>query len=555
MAIEQLKKNSILLISGLIVFILILLPLITIFIKAVIHDGRLDLLNAFTVLLKQGNFQTVVNSLVLGTVVVLMSTVLAAPLAFLLSKTEFARHKWIDLVILIPFMTSPFINSMGWILFMQKNGLLQQLVPFTGSLSEQFFSFWGLALVMALHVYSFMVLILKNALLNVNSNLEEAASVLGVGARKQITKIVIPLITGNYAIGALIVFVKTISEYGTPYTFGTRIGFRVFTTDIHRYSTTSPISFETAATLSSILVLICVGIWLVQNRITLKNTYQTVSGKGLRVTRKKFRPISRLIIWFFLGLLILTSVGIPYFSIAATSFIKLRGYGLAKGNFTMQHYIDLFTMNEKGIHAIGNSFFLAVSAATITAVVGTLIVVAIYHRKSKLGKWVEIASLLPEMLPSIVVVIGLMLFWNKFYQVIPLYNTMGLLVLTYSILFLPYTIQYVSSAYSQISGDLLQAGRVFGATQFYILKKITVPLVIKGILAAWSMTFIISLRELVAASIMAPPNTLTISTFIVREFEQGSVAIGMAMAMIYALFTTSILILLNLVLLKKEVIR
>jgi iron(III) transport system permease protein len=69
------------------------------------------------------------------------------------------------------------------------------------------------------------------------------------------------------------------------------------------------------------------------------------------------------------------------------------------------------------------------------------------------------------------------------------------------------------------------------------------------------MTFIISLRELVAASIMAPPNTLTISTFIVREFEQGSVAIGMAMAMIYALFTTSILILLNLVLLKKEVIK
>jgi len=47
------------------------------------------------------------------------------------------------------------------------------------------------------------------------------------------------------------------------------------------------------------------------------------------------------------------------------------------------------------------------------------------------------------------------------------------------------------------------------------------------------------------ASLIAPPNTLVISTFIVREFEQGSVSIGMAMAVLCVLFTTTALMLLN----------
>lgn len=51
------------------------------------------------------------------------------------------------------------------------------------------------------------------------------------------------------------------------------------------------------------------------------------------------------------------------------------------------------------------------------------------------------------MLPGIVLVIGIMLFWNDIYSLLPLYNTMAILVITYVILFLPYTVQYVTSAF------------------------------------------------------------------------------------------------------------
>lgn len=192
-----------------------------------------------------------------------------------------------------------------------------------------------------------------------------------------------------------------------------------------------------------------------------------------------------------------------------------------------------------------NSLFLATTSATICAVLGTLLVIAVRNSKSKFRKVVEAIGLLPEMLPGIVLVIGIMLFWNQIYNVIPLYNTMGILIVAYVVLFLPYTVQYVTSSFSQINSSLMAAGQVFGGSPAYIFRRITLPLISKGIVTGWMMTFIISFRELVTASLIAPPNTLVISTYIVREFEQGSVSVGMAMAVLCVLFTTTALLILN----------
>ena len=523
---------------------LILCPLITVFEKAVIIDGRLDLYQAWRTIANAENVQTVCNSLWLGVCVVLCSTVIAVPTAYLLARTRLAAHGWLDIVFMIPFMTPPYIASMGWILFMQKRGLFQQLFPATGSWSEGFFCFGGLVLVMSLHVFPFLMTMLKNAMLNIPASLEESGAVFGAGFGLRLRRIFAPLLTGNYAIGALLVFVKTLSEYGTPYTLGRRIGFYVFTTDIHRYSTTAPIDFGRSASLSSVLICICMAMWLMQNYITGKNSYRLVSGKGSHPARTKLSVAGQIGAWLWVALVILVAVGVPYFSIIATSLIKLRGYGLAAGNFTLDHYKELLT-TPKALASIRKSLFLAVSSATICSVIGTAVVIAVRKSKDFLKKTLEGISLLPEMLPSIVLVIGLMLFWNAIYKVIPLYNTIGIMVLAYVVLYLPYTVQYVTSAFTQINESLLEAGRTFGGTPAYVFCRVTLPMISRGIFAGWMMIFIIAFRELVTASLIAPPNTLVVSTYINREFEQGSVSLGMAMAVLCVLITTTALLVFN----------
>ena len=502
-------QNGINLLILLCLAVLILCPLFMIFARAVIIDGRPDFSYALNIIFNPENLRTITNSLLLGAAVVLVTTILGIPFAYLITRTQLAKHKWIDIVIMIPFMTPPFISSMGFILFMQKNGLLQQLFPFTGRLSESFFSFWGLVLVMSLHVLPFMISILKNAMLNISSSLDEAGQIFGGNFFYRFRRILAPLLSGNYAIGALLVFVKTLSEYGTPATFGTRIGFYVFTTDIHRHSTTSPIDFGKAASLSSVLVLICILMWMLQNTVTARHTYRLVGGKGSRSIQKKLPVFQSILAWGYLLLIFFMSIGIPYFSIIMTSLIKLRGYGLQAGNFTLAHYAALFSANSKGRNAIFTSLFLAFAAAFIASAIGVVIV--------------------------------LMLFWNLLYPVLPLYNTLGIMILTYVVLYLPYAVQYTTSAFIQLGDSLVQAGRTFGGSGFYIFRTITFPLIFRGILTGFLMIFIISFRELVAASMVAPPSTLTVSTFIMREFEQGSVSVGCAMAVICVFLTTGIL--------------
>ena len=545
-------KKAIIALFIIFLMFLIICPLLSIFAEAVFQEGRFSLESAIETITESENAAMIGSSLLLGLLVVIVSSIIALPLAYLFSRTQLARYRFFDIIFMIPFMTPPYIASMGWILFMQKRGLMQQLFPSLAFITDWFFSLGGLVMVMSFHVFPFMMTMMKNAMLSVPSSLDEAGAVLGAPFRTRIRKLFMPLITGNYAIGALLVFVKTISEYGTPSTLGRRIGFDVFTTDIHRYATVAPIEFGKSASLASVLIGICLLVWFLQNYITMRKTYSLVGGKGsaMRLVHLS-RPALAAAIAFIAAVVFLSMV-IPLFSVTVSSLIKLRGYGMRAGNYTFGNYIKVFTEDKQGISALLVSVFLAVSSATIAAMLGTVSVTLSRRSGKRMGKLIEGITLLPEMLPSIVLVLGIMLFYNAIYQVIPIYGTLGIMVLSYVILFLPYTVQYVTSAYSQISPSLAAAGRISGGTPGYVFLHITLPLISRGILSGWMMTFIIAFRELVTPSLIAPTNTLTVSTYINRQFEQGSVGKGMAMAVICILFSTVSLLILNKAIIRKK---
>lgn len=489
------RLSAIVALAALVIFIVC--PLGSIFITSFTGSENESLLvqHALDAALASENVETVVNSIVLAGLVVVLTTVMATPLALLLSRTSWGQSHWLDVALLIPFMTT----------------------------------------------------IMKNALIRVPGNLEEAAAVSGAGFSKRLKQVLLPLVTGNYAIAMLLVFVKTLAEYGTPSTLGRRIGFDVFTTKIHAYATTAPVNFGAAATLSLILITICMAMWMLQSWITANRSFRLVGAKGARPAFWKLSGWPRRAAALYIGIVLLLAVGVPWFSVIATSLIKIRGYGLALGNFTLMHYVELFTENPKGLDAFVTSLMLALSVGFIASLLGTVIVWLIRH-SGRMGRLLEGIGLLPEMLPSIVMAIGLMLFWNQIYTWIPLYNTMGFMVLVYVILFLPYAIQYTTSAWMQVSPSLREAGSVCGGSPFFVLTRITLPLIAVGIVQGFIMIFIIVLRELVAASLISPPDVLVISTFIVNEFEQGSASVAMAMALICVLVSALMLFALRMLL-------
>src|SRR5690606_19827678 len=139
-------------------------------------------------------------------------------------------------------------------------------------------------------------------------------------------------------------------------------------------------------------------------------------------------------------------------------------------------------------------------------------------------------SLMPAALRGIVGGGGLTLLWNRSFWPISPYNTWMMLLLSYCCLLLPWPVRYVGSALRQLGSNLESAARVHGASAFQALRYIVLPLVSPALLAAMLMVFAIASRELVTSLLLAPAGTQTVSVFIWRQFEQGSVGQGMAMA-------------------------
>lgn len=520
-------------------------PLIAIMYYTFVRDGIVDVSQFSSMFANERLWQTLGNSLLLGVLVILGTTILAFPMAFIRTKTTLQKYDWLDIVLTIPFMTPPYIGSMGWILFMQNNGFLQQLVPGTAWLSDAFFSLFGMVMVMSLHLFPFLYLMLKNTLLRINGSFLDAALIFGRSSVRNWLQVILPLLISSYVLGILLIFIKTLAEFGTPATFGSRIGFQVFTTEIHAYLSRWPVDIRMATSLSVFLLSVCLIIWYFQNLIGRKFTYSVLSGKTPAARERKDRWFIQLGSWFYVGFVLLFAIGIPYFSIIVTSLQKVRGDGLSAGNFTLASYQAVFTSGSAGLTAFLNSVVFSIFTAIITAIIGLFIALYIKKGETKKQQLLDFFSLMPNIIPGIVFVVGLIMFWNAPWLPATIYNTKAMVVVTYCVLFLPYAVQYTKSSLSQLDQSIFQSAAIFGRNSWDVYRAIIIPLLMQGILAGMMMTFIISMRELVAGLLILPPSVETGATFIYSQFEQGNVGIGMAVAVITVGMTVVFMFLLN----------
>lgn len=515
--------------------ILAVAPILAVLLYTFLDEGGFTLDAMQSILQNNKLLSSMSHSLLLGIYVMALTTCIALPLAVIRTKTSLAKSNWLDLVFVIPFMTPPYIGSMGWILFMQRNGYYEQLLGSSATFS--FFNVPGMVFVMSMHLYPFLYLMLKNALLRINGSFMDATFVYGRNPVWNWLRIVMPLLLSSYVMASLLVFIKVLGEFGTPATFGKRIGYDVLTTDIHGYLSRWPINISAATSLSLVLLSTCMVIWYLQQVISRRHSYGIHSGRSATQTVPTDSRMIRGLSQGYILIILILSIGVPYFSIIITSLMKVRGEPMGFDNLTFSHYADLVTIGSASFNALTNSLTFAFIASTIAAIIGISAALFIKEGKRKSQQFIDFTSILSNIIPGIIFVVGLILFWNAPWLPSTIYNTNWMPIVTYIVLFLPYSVQYTKSALSQLHTSIGQANAIFGRSDWLILFKIWLPLLGQGILAGWVMTFIISMRELVGSLLILPPSVSTSATFIFSQFEQGDVTKGMAMAVVTVLLT------------------
>ena len=136
----------------------------------------------------------------------------------------------------------------------------------------------------------------------------------------------------------------------------------------------------------------------------------------------------------------------------------------------------------------------------------------------------------PQAVPRLV--FGLGLLWAWINMPIPLYGTLWLLGIAYFTVFLPLGLRTIASVVLQVDPSLEECARVCGAGWVYQMRTVTMPLLRPGLVAAWLLIFIASVRELGVSIFLMGPNSKVIAPAIVNSWLSSSSELSAAMALI-----------------------
>ncbi|MEJ4046747.1 ABC transporter permease [Erwinia sp. SLM-02] len=533
--------------------VLVALPLLFILLQALFpHLAQGSLAGAFSpipALLRDPQLPALLSgTLKIGLTVALLSALVGIPLGTLRGMFNLPLARLWDLVMLIPFLTPPYIAALSWMLALQHNGYLYQLIGF--DLNDLLFSQNGIALVMTLNIFPVVYFAVSRSLLASGQHLAIVARVHGASALRAFWHVTLPMMLPALAAGVLLSFTLAIEEYGVPAALGSRAGVVMLTVGIEERLADWPIDLPGSSLLSMLLVVVALAAWTLQRKLVGNKEVTSITGKPA------LNKGAQLGCWRWPALLLFSLVAfvvvvMPMSSMLLSALLSTLSGGIRLENFTLRHFSALFAQHGDALDALSTSLGLAFAAALITGVLGFLAAWLVVVRKIRGAAWIDGLSLLPAVLPGVVVGVGLILLWNQpFWPVTP-YNSWPILLLSYCCLLLPWPVRYVGSALKQLGGNLEPAARVHGASQFQALRYIVLPLVFPSLLAAMLMVFAIGSRELVTSLLLAPAGMQTVSVFIWRQFEQGSVGQGMAMATI-AITTGLVLMLTALALMQRR---
>ena len=521
LAVARQPRTLIVLLIAVLVGYLALVPLLYMVWGTFSDEGGFTLKFLKAALTDEGFLPMVWNSLLFAIGSTAIAMALGTGLAFLAVRTDMPFKGLVGLSALVPLFLPGVLYTSSWVfLASPKTGLLNEW--FLGPIGMRFdiFSLEGMILVQALHSIPIAYLLMASAFQSMDPSLEESAMMSGARLTTAIRRVTVPLVRpATYAV-MLILGVNSLESFEVPALLGINGDAWVFTSRIWRALNSFPPDFGSAgANAILLLVLASVGVYL-YNRMTKKTKeFQTITGKGFRprvMEMGKFRWLAAI----FVLLYVLVAVALPIFILVYTS---TQGYYATPTlerlqNMSLDNYAAIF--NDGSVQrSLRNSAILGVASATavmfVMAIVSWIVV-----RTQIPGRWlIDNLAFLPMVVPGLVLGVALLFVYLR--SPLPVYGTLWILFIAYFTKYMPYGMRYASSAMFQISGELEEVAETSGASWWRTFRRITLPLLVPGLVAGWSYILMVSIRELSSSILLYSPGNQVLSIEIWNRWNAG----------------------------------
>jgi iron(III) transport system permease protein len=464
--------------------------------------------------------------------------VVAAPLAFLVARSDMPLRGVVRALMTASFVTPPFLGAIAWELLAAPNsGLLNQAYRWlTGAEPDQslfnIYTLTGLIFVTSCYTCPYVFVLVANALDRIPGDLEDASAILG--GRKWVTarRVTIPLALPAVLAGALVAFLQAMTLFGAPAILALPAGFHTMTTKIWSLFQYPP-KPELAAAASLPLLIITVLLLRGQHLILGRRSYAVVGGRqgDARITRLGHWKWGALA---FALLILLNPVFLPYGALLNAAFSRVPSQIVGFTNLTLHNFEFVFYELSATRLAFRNTLILCTLAATIGTVIALIVAYLTSRQAIAFHRALGFLATAPVAVPGIVLGVGLFLTYTR--PPLVLYGTLWILLIAFVTIALPSAYQQLQAAFRTIHPELEDASRILGATRLRSLWQITAPLLRTGVIATWCFIFVGVMRELSAAIILFTSETKVLSVLIFDLNESGDLGaisvIGLGMLLI-----------------------
>lgn len=489
-------------------------PILYLVVKAFFPDGSFSLDTFERLYTYKMNWGALTNTLIAAFATMVLGTLLAFPLAWLVGRTNLHGKKFFRSLFVLTYMVPPYVGAMAWLRLLNKNvGTINILLRALFNLDTNagplnIYTLTGMVWVLTTFYYPYAFITLSRAMEKMDPSLEEAARVSGASPLKTVFTITLPMMTPSLIAGALLVFVCAMSCYGIPSIIGAPGKVHTVTTRIVEYMGLGAEGITDATGLAVFLMLLAIIILYISDVVIAKKQYITVSGKSTRpniVDLGKWRVPLTILVSLFAFIVIL----VPFATIIATSFKKNLGKTLFEaGNFTTNHWTKIFTRTDI-LESLKNSIVFGVLTATIGILIACTMAYLLQRTRVKGRKIPDFLITLGSGTPSVVIALGLIMTMTGKFG-INLGNTATIMVIAYLIKYLMMGMRTVVSAMSQIHVSLEESSQISGASWLGTMRRITIPLIFPSIAAGWFLIFIPSFYELSMTALLYSKDTKTI---------------------------------------------
>jgi iron(III) transport system permease protein len=408
-------------------------------------------------------------------------------------------------------MIPPFVGALALVGMLGRNGIITNFF-------QQFFQWLGLNIslegglilpnipgivfIQTFHLWPLIYLNTSASLSKIDPTLEESARNLGSSGFNLFRRITLPLALPGFAAGALLVFLWSISDLGTPImlNFTEYSVFQAFNELIIQGGYR-----EMASVISIVLTAISALVLFLVNKYVGLKEYATVrAGAAPRAIQRKISRRLSIIVILFLSILTLFSI-IPHIGTTLMAFTIRPSYGEWIPQGATLDYMFAALLESDSYLAIANSLLYSLLASFAGIFLGSSIAYLLVRKKFPGKSILDIVSTMPFAVPGIVIGLGyLYMFSQPIIGNFRFTSIWFILVIAYSMRRLPYTVRASHAVLKQVHKSLEEAATNLGASRIKTFTSITLPLIMPGLVAGAVLIFITSFTEVSTSLLLQP---------------------------------------------------